>query len=281
MIRRFFTPPVFDNDEDNFRGRFINGFAWVVIGIVLVAILISGFDFQFSTTDAFYLGLIAVQAISIYLLHKGKLNASGSIIIVLSWIGLTYQAYSADGVRDVVIIAYIAIALLASIIVNRAAGGIVIAVSIGAIWVLALLEANGTFEPRFQNPLDFARDFSLILLVITSLIYFSTTTLRDAIARANKSEDELRKSNKELQELNLSLEDRISSRTADLETANQRNEKRAKQFEAIAQVARATTSNESLETLLPRLASLWTLDLMLSSSTIPTSRTPAQKWHFP
>ena len=30
MIRRFFSPPVFDKEEDNFRARFINGFAWVV-----------------------------------------------------------------------------------------------------------------------------------------------------------------------------------------------------------------------------------------------------------
>jgi GAF domain-containing protein len=62
--------------------------------------------------------------------------------------------------------------------------------------------------------------------------------------------------NKELQELNQSLEDRVSSRTIELEQANQRNEKRVRQFEAIAQVAQATASNESLETLLPRLVSL-------------------------
>ena len=74
--------------------------------------------------------------------------------------------------------------------------------------------------------------------------------------RVNKSEDELRTSNDKLQELNQSLEDRVTSRTADLEQANQRNEKRVKQFEAIAQVAHATTANESLETLLPRLVSL-------------------------
>ncbi len=28
MIKRLFSPPVFDNEEDNFRAKFINGFAW-------------------------------------------------------------------------------------------------------------------------------------------------------------------------------------------------------------------------------------------------------------
>lgn len=30
MIRRFFSPPVFEKEEDNFRAKFINDFAWVV-----------------------------------------------------------------------------------------------------------------------------------------------------------------------------------------------------------------------------------------------------------
>ena len=256
MIRKFFSPPVFDNDQDNFRARFINGFAWVVIVLLGIVIFDGGIDLNFISQDLTLLGLIGVQGIALYLLRRKNLFASGLIIISLSWIGLTYQAYGADGVQDSVIIAYIAIALLASIVINWSVGGIVIAASIGAIWMFVFLEVNNIITPTQRQSTEYARDLSFIFIAITTLIYFSTTSLRDSIARANKSEEGLRKSNKELQELNQSLEDRVSARTVDLETANQRNEKRAKQFEAIAQVARATTTNESLETLLPRLTSL-------------------------
>jgi GAF domain-containing protein len=92
--------------------------------------------------------------------------------------------------------------------------------------------------------------------VVTALIYFSTTSLREAITRANKSEESLRASNQNLQELNQNLEGRVASRTAELEFANQASEKRARQFEAITQVARATTANQSLENLLPNLVEL-------------------------
>jgi GAF domain-containing protein len=77
--------------------------------------------------------------------------------------------------------------------------------------------------------------------------------LRDAIGRANQSEQALLGTNKSLQELNLGLEERVTRRTVELEVANERNQRRARQFEAIAQIARFTTSNQNLENLLARL----------------------------
>lgn len=256
MIRKFFSPPVFENDEDNFRARFINGFAWIVSLILILSLIPYVINPAIDYTAFVLTGLIAIMFVSLYLLRKRKINSSGLIIIVLGWLGLTFQAYSADGVKDVIVIAYIAIALFASIIINWTVGGFVILTSIGAIWLLTALEINNLITPRFQEPTGFARDLTFVFLVITAMIYFSTTSLRNAVRRANKSEENLRVSNKELQNLNQTLEDRVADRTADLEQANQRNEKRAKQFEAIAQVARATTTNEGLETLLPRLTAL-------------------------
>ncbi|MBI3739295.1 MAG: GAF domain-containing protein, partial [Chloroflexi bacterium] len=52
------------------------------------------------------------------------------------------------------------------------------------------------------------------------------------------------------------LEQRVVDRTAELQTANQKNEHRARQFEAIAQVGRAINSIRGTEELLPRIASV-------------------------
>ena len=57
----------------------------------------------------------------------------------------------------------------------------------------------------------------------------------------------------ELRSLIQNLEERIAGRTADLETARQNSARRARQFEAIAQVNRAVTSIQDLDTLLPRI----------------------------
>jgi len=259
MIKRLFSPPVFDNEEDNFRAKFINGFAWIV-SILLLVVLVSnlgpGTDENSATTIIFSTGLIFVMLLSLYLLRRGNLNAGGLLIVILGWLGLGIQAYTADGVRDIIIIAYIAVSLLASIIINWRAGSIVMILSIGVIWTLAILEVNGYLQPGQQETIAFSRDLSLVFIAIAVLIYFSTTSLRDAITRATKSEQNLLASNKNLQELNQTLEERVNLRTAELDTANRFNLQRARQFEAIAQVVRAISSIQDLETLLSHITQL-------------------------
>jgi len=175
------------------------------------------------------------------------------MLVILTWVGIFFQAYTADGIHDVIIIGFIATALFASILIGWWAGGITILVSIFAAWILAGLEANHLITPTVSTPLIFARDLTFILLIISALIYFSTTNLQNAITRAKESEKKLHISNENLHRLNVSLEDRIADSTAELVTTNRRNERRAKQFEAIAQVARVVATIQDLETLLPRI----------------------------
>ena len=60
----------------------------------------------------------------------------------------------------------------------------------------------------------------------------------------------------DLRNLIQNLEQRVAERTADLEIARQNSENRAKQYESISQVARATTSIQKLEILLRDITKL-------------------------
>lgn len=253
MIRRLFTAPHFENEEDNFRAKFINGSAWIIILLLAISIVPQLIKATPDFTIIVLPSLIGVMVLALYFMHKGNLRLSGLIIVVLTWLGVTAQAFTAEGVKDVIVVTYIAIGLLASIIISWRTGGIVILASIAAVWILALSQINGFITPLVQGPGSYARDLTVILIVIAFLIYFSTIGLRDAVRRANVSEEGLLETNKELQELNQSLEQRVSSRTSELELANLRNEKRARQFEAIAQVAHATAAAMETEDLLSRL----------------------------
>jgi GAF domain-containing protein len=254
MIRRLFSPPVFEQEDKSFRAKFINGFAWSVIALLLIVVAIHLLGEAKNFTVAIFSGLIVVMLLALYLLHRGNVDASGAVIIVLGWLGVSIQAFTADGVKDVIIVAFIALGLLASIVVNWRIGGAVILSGIAVIWALALLQANNSFVPSSQDPIAFARDLSFVFVAVAVLVYFSTKTMRDAIDRATTSEKDLLRSNESLRELNQSLEDRVDSRTAELTVANARNERRARQFEAIAEVARAITSIQDEDTLLARLA---------------------------
>ena len=254
MIRRLLSPPVFQEEDKNFRAKFINVFAWSVVALLLMDIAFQLLTGPKNFTVIIFLGLIGVMLVAIYLLHRGLVEASGMVIILLSWLGVSIQAYTADGVKDVIVVAFIALGLLASIIVNWRVGGAVILSGIAVIWSLAVLQVNKYFVPSSQNPIPFARDLSLVFGAIAVLVYFSAKSMRDAVQRAMTSEKDLLISNERLRELNQSLENRVAERTVELSLANQRNERRARQFEAVAKVARATTSIQDEDTLLSSLA---------------------------
>ena len=253
MIRRILSAPRFDDLEQDFRAKFVNGFAWIaMILISTVAIVVAATGFTDYTLYVL-IGLALVFAITIVMLKYRLLNLSSIMVVVLTWLGIFFQALTADGIHDVIIIGFIATALFASILVGWWAGGLTILASILAAWLLASLETNFVITPTVSAPYIYARDLTFILLIISALIYFSTRNLQTAISRAKESEKKLLMSNEDLYKLNLSLEDRIADSTAELVTTNRRNERRARQFEAIAQVARVIATTQDLDTLLPRV----------------------------
>ena len=256
MIRKFFSPPIFDTPEQNYRARFVNGFSWIAMALTIIIAIIIAITGYTDYTLYVLIGLVIVFALTIILLRYRFLNASAVTLVVLTWLGILFQASTADGVHDVIMIGLIATALFASILIGWWAGGITIFASILGAWLLASLEVNQIITPTVSTPYTFARDLTFILLIISTLIYFSTTNLQNAINRAKESEINFYESNEALKNLNISLEDRIAESTAELVATNRRNERRARQFEAIAQVARATAANQNLETLLPSLVEL-------------------------
>ena len=256
MIRRILTVPRYESEDENFRAKFSNAFGFTLLALLVVALIPQLIKSTADYTWIVLLGLITVTIISLYLTRTRRLNLSAILLVMLTWSGITFQAITAEGVRDVIVVGYVAVSLLASILLSWRIGGVLMLLSIGTLWILVLLQASAWITPQPQPPGAYARDLTIIFLVIATLIYFSTTSLRDAIQRANESESALLASNKVLQDLNLNLEERVARRTLELETANRRNERRARQFEAIAQFTRATTSNQELQSLLPSLAVL-------------------------
>ncbi|MCC6499045.1 MAG: GAF domain-containing protein [Anaerolineales bacterium] len=253
MIRKFFSPPAFGTEDENFRAKFINWFAWAGVGLLSVGLI----PYLISPGRSFIVAVLSVLIVvflaALFLLRRGKVMASGWLIVSLSWLGIAFQTFTSNGVRSTFAIAFIAIGLLASIVINARTGSLLLFASVGVIALLAFGEVNGSITPVSQSPFTFGRNLGLIFFAIAILINLNATSLKDAVTRANQSEERLRTSNTSLLELNRTLEERIASRTAELEQANRRNERRARQFEAIAQVTKAATGGQSLTELLPVL----------------------------
>jgi GAF domain-containing protein len=105
--------------------------------------------------------------------------------------------------------------------------------------------------------------YLLGLTLIGIVLRLASNSIGAALTRARASEKQLIESNRELQQLSASLEQRVrertvelAGRTQDLEAANRSIQQRASRFEAIAKVTQAITSIRDLQDLLPRIATV-------------------------
>ncbi len=256
MIRKFFSPPIFETEEDNSRAKFLNNFIWASITLLTLATILYIVNPGDPYTVPILSALIVVLFIAFFMLKRGRIAASAWTSVILLWIVVGLESFVSDGVRDSLIPAYIVVGLLASIVIGRGIGSLFILLSVPMFFLLAWSETAAIINPVLSKPINYARDTGFVYIAITFLIYFSTTILRDALARAKKSEESLSASNESLHSLNQTLEKRVIARTEELEQANLRFQRRARQFEAIAQVAKAAAANQNLEDLISQLVNV-------------------------
>ena len=81
----------------------------------------------------------------------------------------------------------------------------------------------------------------------------ASITSRDEIGRLAEAFNTM---TSRLREALVGLEQRVAERTAELALANERNERRARQFESIAKVSSTISSTTNLDTLLPQITSI-------------------------
>src|SRR5687767_14061161 len=118
MIRRILSAPRFDDLEQDFRAKFVNGLAWIAMILIsasAILVAVTGFT---DYTLYVLIGLALVFAVAIVLLKYRLLNLSSTLVVVLTWLGIFFQALTADGIHDVIIIGFIATALFASILIG-------------------------------------------------------------------------------------------------------------------------------------------------------------------
>lgn len=89
-----------------------------------------------------------------------------------------------------------------------------------------------------------------MFLAFSTMIILGMQKLQEEISQGEKQNKVVLR---ELEESRNTLEERIQLRTADLDLSRRNSERRARQFEAITQVARVIASIQDLDTLLPRI----------------------------
>jgi signal transduction histidine kinase/CheY-like chemotaxis protein len=143
-----------------------------------------------------------------YILKKDMVFLSGFLFLLLSWAALTDMAYIGGGIQDVAIVGYILIIFLATLLTGLRVAFIMTVLSIISIWILGILQMKNNIVPLMQGPLDYSRDYTLILvLVLTAIILFSRS-YRYSFDRINQELQERIKAEEKLAKNEISLKEK-------------------------------------------------------------------------
>lgn len=256
-FKKFLEPPVFEDAEQNRLGNLLHTITlgtWaLIITMLAVSIIIPTLAARSIPAAAV---LVILNLIAAYLTRKGYTEFASvtftlALIAVITYISLSFVAQP----RPYILFFGWIIVFTGLLLGKRAATGTAIYFAILQS-ILVILSENKIIEPVNAQTSPFGNTLVLIVgfFLISSTINLAIKSIESLYEKSKSNEHELEQSNQELISLTNSLEQRIIEHTVELEKANLRIEKRARQFQIISQVSRVIISTKKIEELLPQIA---------------------------
>jgi len=255
ILRTYILPPTYGDEDKTLSASFLHWFTLFATGISLIFLVVywlSGAMTQVGMVSI----IIGIFILSNALNHFGQVLPASIFLLLTLWLAIGYLAYTSSGVRDAIVIAYIALAFFASVLVNWRASIVILILSIAVIWTMAILESRAVFTPALTEPTIYARGLTFIYLLIAILIISTTSSLRRLISRARKVSARLILKNQELEKLGNELEGRVAERSTEIERVSWQVQRRAKQLETISELAKSAVSVQNLDQFLEDITKL-------------------------
>lgn len=257
-LRKLFAVPEFPTEEATRLARQLNSIYIAAIGLFLgLDALLAAIGYPPNMLSYWiFLSLALMIAVLLVVMRHGYLRQTAILFVSICFLGLVIAAWTQTGVRDAAFIGLTAVILLTSVILGQRAMVIFAVLSILAGFGLAYAQEAGVITRPVDTPINTAIYMTAVFIANAAFAYLAISNLNASIKRAQTSENNLLVSNNELTALRASLEKQVEERTAELAIANERSKRRAEKFEAVAEVARATTVRRDPTQLLPDITNL-------------------------
>ena len=261
FLLNFFRHPVFPKNEEKTRVaktlHQILMFSWSlpVLGLVITL---------FDPANQIYLPAVVILSIGILALmamnQAGRVRLA-SMIYVLFLISIFVYIDILTGLHSPrpALTLFTSMIILISGLLLGGNAPILAAITLVTIQIIfyllgmiGFLEATPPLQSFIQDILAIGTGYLLIAVLFRQ----ATIGIHSAVEKLRESQKTLEATNLKLSELTRNLEQRVTERTGELGLANAKNERRAAQFEAIAQVSRTISSTQDLNTLLPQITSV-------------------------
>ena len=223
----------------------------ILIPTILVTLSVAFIDPSLGSLRILALILIGIEILVFALLRLQQVNAAAFIFIFSAWATVMVLAFLLDGLSSAVLYFSVVILLLSGILINERLAVGVLFLSVIAASAFLILEQRGLL-PESTNPTTPLRRWAVyigVYLLVTILVYITLITNRRALQAAKENQTNLAETNRELQDIRTSLEERVQERTQALE-------RRALQLRAAAEVGHAASSTTNLDELLALVTQL-------------------------
>ena len=248
-LKRLFTWPVFEDEETTRNARLSITAAFVhliMMTLLAVAVLAAGLPNPMMVLFASGFGVVADTTV-IFLIRAGRITLAMWLWSSLLWITVTVSAIFIGGMSGIAVYAYTVVVAVAGLLLGRRGGflfaGLSIAAGSGLVWA-----QNNNLLPTPlapATPISMWLGLVVYLVLIATLVQFTTGSLSKALDRARRSEQSLAESNLELEASRGALQ----ARTRDLE-------RQTTYLKASAEVSRVATSILKPEEMIRQAAEL-------------------------
>jgi GAF domain-containing protein len=265
-LSKHFVAPVFADDDEKTRSAwYLNIIVLSNIPILLLFITVrtlTGAE-AFGIDNLILAAIVAILTSAWFLMRSGRVRLASYLHVSTIWLASTMIALSGSGIRGTAFTSYFVVMLMAGLLLGwKPALGFTI-LSVAGGFGLVYAENVGIINYVPGPASSVAIEGTVLFLFGAIFLFLIISSLQGAVKRSNTNATELRASNEQLtqlrDELELRVEDRtreLANRNQELDQANSQIQRRATQFEALAQVTRAITSIRDLQELLPHITTV-------------------------
>lgn len=243
-IRQFLAAPVFEDQERTRVAQLLNSMLLAVLGmsllaaIFLLALEAESFLSDWTSPATIFVIIVAVLFLR-SLVRRGYIRFAGALLSLALSAIIVLATYDYGGVSNSAIAGYLLCIVIGGLLLGGRGAmvftAIGVAVTIG-MWYAGehgVLPSYG--QDRDPHKVFAVISYSVIFVIGGLLLRYASNSIAGAIEQARRNERAQAEANRELQKLQVSLEQQVADRTQALE-------RRTVQLQAAAEVGRTVTA---------------------------------------
>lgn len=261
MIRKFFAPPIYDDQKDNYSASLLNSILNILIPPLLLILFMQSLRLLFSggqtevyaqSRQILFLptALLVVSIVCKYLNHNGRVRIASITFILVSMVATVFSIND-GGIRDSSISFLIISIVIAGLLLNRwwvLVLTILATFSVGVIHIFHQIDLLPFTLPRIPLPGEFV-PFLIAMLIIAAIQLLVVEQLKTEYSRAQANDEKLQQNSETIAQMQSRLEATAADHRKQLAQRDQ-------YLQASAKIARESSSTSIPDQIMDQAVTL-------------------------